>query len=217
MPKAPAAMRPQGAQTSCYRHLALAGALCLASTPLPASAASLPATIPETSASEGPTTVDPAQSPASQDTVTAEPASIPNPAFRSNAASTSNGVPQGRPRVHLDRLDFPDIPGAEGYKKHLTAFLRKEARRVRWGASGQNRIDYRFEVTELSIRMEADVLRVTCSAVGRLPGRKTARSHLTFGGDPAHRTRVVHQVLEIVARGVLTRLAELERRRRGLE
>lgn len=131
--------------------------------------------------------------------------------------AASQGSPGEKPRVHLDRLDFPDLPGAAGYKKHLVAFLRKEARRVRWGAGSQNRIEYRFQVTELSIRMEADVLRVSCTAVGRLPGNKSARSRLTFGGDPARKTQVVHQVLEIVARGVLTRLAELERQRRGLD
>lgn len=199
MPKPFAAKRPKGAQISRSRRLALVGTLCLASLPCPVSAASLS---PEEEAAWG--TVNPA-------------GAFSNPAVTEEPASTPSGAPQGQPRVHLDRLDFPDVPGAEGYKKHLIAFLRKEARRVRWGASSQNRIDYRFEVTELSIRMEADVLRVTCSAIGRLPGGKTARSHLTFGGDPARKTQVVHQVLEIVARGVLTRLAELERRRRGLE
>ncbi len=130
--------------------------------------------------------------------------------------AAADKTPRGTPRVHLDRLDFPDVPGAAGYKKHLLKVLHKEARRARWGAGRDNRIEYRFDVTELSIRVEGDVLKVSCSAVGRLPGRQSARSRLTFGGDPARRTQVVHQVLEIVARGVLTRLSELERQRRGL-
>ncbi|NLE88124.1 MAG: hypothetical protein GX607_17200 [Myxococcales bacterium] len=151
---------------------------------------------------------------------TAPPGELPPPeplaGQEPTPLTTADKTPRGTPRIHLDRLDFPDVPGAAGYKKHLLKVLHKEARRARWGAGRDNRIEYRFEVTELSVRVEGDVLRVSCSAVGRLPGRQTARSRLTFGGDPAQRTQVVHQVLEIVARGVLTRLSELERQRRGL-
>jgi hypothetical protein len=80
-----------------------------------------------------------------------------------------------------------------------------------------NRIEYRFAVTELRFRLEKDVLKVRCTAVGRLPGGQTAKSDLTFGGSAQKRGAVVREVLEIVARGVVTRLAELERQRRGLE
>lgn len=133
-------------------------------------------------------------------------------------ASVPNKDPSGKPKVRLDRLDFPsDVRGAAGHRKHLEHFLRREARRVEWGGGRDNRIEYRFEVTELHIRTEGGVLRVSCSAIGRLPGNKSARSKLTFGGDPARETQIVRQVLEIVARGVLTRLSELERKRRGLE
>jgi len=38
---------------------------------------------------------------------------------------------------------------------------------------------------------------------------------LTFSGPASTRDAVVVEVLEIVARGVITRLAELERTRRG--
>ena len=59
------------------------------------------------------------------------------------------------------------------------------------------------------------VLRVRCTAFGRLPSGKTAKSHLDYGGDPKAHGEVVKRVLEMVARGVITRLAELERVRRG--
>jgi hypothetical protein len=58
------------------------------------------------------------------------------------------------------------------------------------------------------------VLNVHCTALGRLPGGKSARSHIAFGGNPQQRERVLKSVLEIVARGVITRLAALERARR---
>jgi hypothetical protein len=50
--------------------------------------------------------------------------------------------------------------------------------------------------------------------VGKLPKGKVARSDIQYGGDPRSPRKVVRQVLEIVARGVITRLAELERNRR---
>jgi hypothetical protein len=123
----------------------------------------------------------------------------------------------GRPQVKLDRLDFPtNVEGATAHKRRLEMFLRREVRRVDWGAGADNRIEYRFAVTELSVERQGDVLRVRCAALGRLPGNRTAKSRLDFGGDPKHPAELVDEVLRIVARGVITRLAELERQRRGL-
>ena len=62
---------------------------------------------------------------------------------------------------------------------------------------------------------ERGVLKVRCTAFGRLPKGKTARSKLEFGGDPKDPQKVVDHVLGIVARGVLSRLADMERDRRS--
>ena len=59
------------------------------------------------------------------------------------------------------------------------------------------------------------MLKVRCTALGRLPKGKTARSKLEFGGDPKDPRKVIDHVLTIVARGVLARLADLERDRRS--
>lgn len=127
-------------------------------------------------------------------------------------------TPEGRPDVRLDRLDFPhDVAGSHALKLHLERVLRKEVRRVEWGAGRDNRIEYRFSVTKLELSVRGDVLEVSCTAVGALPGGRTAKSQLTFGGPARERQQVIKQVLEIVARGVITRLAQLERRRRGLD
>ena len=125
--------------------------------------------------------------------------------------------PAGRPTVHLDKLEFPtSVHNHEALKRHLRRVLQREVRRVEWGAGRDNRIEYRFKVTKLSFQVQHGVLKVSCAATGILPGGKTAHSKLTFGGAPDQRTQVVKQVLEIVARGVIARLAELERQRRGL-
>lgn len=120
--------------------------------------------------------------------------------------------------MRLDRLDFPqDVPGHARFERHLRATLRREARRADWGASRNNTIEYRFSVDRLMLGGRADVLSVECTATGRLPGGKSARSKLRFSGDPAVKNQLIERVLDIVARGVVTRLAELERKRRGLE
>ena len=132
------------------------------------------------------------------------------------AQRDDEGTPKGRPKIELDRLDFPqDVPNWRYFKKRLREILRRETRRAIWGAGRGSTITYRFSIRELGITTEDGVLRVRCTAVGRLPKGKTAKGSLSFGGDPRQRNAVVNQVLQIVARGVVTRLAELERVRRG--
>jgi hypothetical protein len=123
--------------------------------------------------------------------------------------------PEGRPHVVLDRLEVPDsVPERRRVSQVLTKVLNHEQHRVEWGAGRNSRIEYRFHLEELELTVERGVLKVRCTALGRLPNGKTARSKLVFGGDAKAPRQVVDQVLAIVARGVLTRLADLERDRR---
>ncbi|HLV69049.1 MAG TPA: hypothetical protein VKY73_24705 [Polyangiaceae bacterium] len=125
------------------------------------------------------------------------------------------GRPAGRPRIAVGRISFP--PGTahiRTYTRHLREVLRREAERVDWGAGRGSTITFRFAVEKLVLTGKGNALEVHCSARGELPGARTARSRLTFGGDPRNPRRLVQRVLEIVARGVVGRLAELERSRR---
>lgn len=124
--------------------------------------------------------------------------------------------PAGQPRVVLDRLVVPpSVPEHARVTKVLGQILKHEAKRVAWGAGRDARITYRFHLEELELRLDKGVLKVRCTAFGRLPKGKTARSKLEFGGDPREARKVVDQVLTIVARGVLARLADQERERRS--
>ncbi len=121
----------------------------------------------------------------------------------------------GRPSVRLDRLVFPSsLPRSSALQRHFRYMLKRAARRADWGAGRGAKIEYRVIVEELSAVEKDGVLRVKCTALGRLPRGKSARSHVDFGGDPKRRRQVVVHVLEIVARGVVTRLAAIERERR---
>ena len=134
-------------------------------------------------------------------------------AARADAQQSPAG--HGGPHVELDRLSLPpDLIGAEAFETHLRRTLRREVRSADWGADAKSKISYRFVVERLELREENGVLHVTCTARGQLPKGKSAKSHIVFGGDPRERKKVVEHVLDIVARGVVTRLAELERARR---
>ena len=115
----------------------------------------------------------------------------------------------------LDRLQFPAVADKRLFERHLRRVLGREARRADWGTGRGHRIEYRFSVEQLRFRLEGQVLRVTCEASGALPKGRKARTRISFGGHVGERRRLVQQVLGVVARGVITRLAELERVRRG--
>lgn len=122
---------------------------------------------------------------------------------------------QGRPSVRLDQLVFPeDVEGRAALERHFRRTLGQAAKRADWGAGSGAKIEYRVTVEALETRVEDGVLRVRCTALGRLPKGKSARSHIEFGGAPSERQALMRRVLEIVARGVVTRLAALERERR---
>lgn len=125
-------------------------------------------------------------------------------------------TPNGRPTIKIDQITLPpEVANARGYAKYLKKRLLKESRRAKWGAGRNNVIQYRFAVSELTIVEDGDVVRVRCTALGKLPRGQAAKSHLAFSGEARKRRQVVEHVLDIVARGVVTRLAELERIRRG--
>jgi hypothetical protein len=130
-------------------------------------------------------------------------------------ASVPQAKLHGRPKVTLDKLDLTKVPLARSDETFLRKALAEEATRADWGAGASARIEFRFRLDELSVTEEPRVVRIRCSASGFLPKGRGARSHIAFGGAPNERQALVHHVLEIVARGVVTRLSELERRRRS--
>jgi hypothetical protein len=130
------------------------------------------------------------------------------------AASRTTKV-RDRPKVTLDKLDLTKVPLARSDETFLRKALEEEAKRADWGAGPSAHIEYRFRLDELSVTEEARVVRIRCSASGFLPKGRRARSHIAFGGAPNERQALVHHVLQIVASGVVTRLSEMERRRRS--
>jgi hypothetical protein len=136
-------------------------------------------------------------------------------AVRTSTERQQRSGPIGRPTVELNRLTFPNgISEGSYYKSHLRRSLQREAHRADWGAGNAAKIEYRFRIDTLEIARQGGLVRVHCAATGQLPRGRTARSRLTFSGAASAERRLVREVLEIVARGVLTRLAQIEHARR---
>ena len=138
------------------------------------------------------------------------------PTSRASANVPTLGKPPGRPRIAFDRLSFPrGLQGTPTSIRHLERVLKHEGHRADWGAGRGSTITFRFTIEELLLRPKGTALEVRCSARGELPKRRAARSRLVYSGDPGKPEELVKRVIGIVARGVITRLAELERDRRG--
>lgn len=132
------------------------------------------------------------------------------------AASELVSKPKGRPRILIDRATLPTgTPDLEETLRHVKFVLRREARRADWGAGRGSTISLRFNVEKLQLNVKGNVLRVHVSARGELPRRRSAKSQLTYSGDSTQTKKLVFQVLEIAVRGVITRLSDIERTRRG--
>ena len=63
-------------------------------------------------------------------------------------------------------------------------------------------------IEQLDLREDRGVLHVTCTARGRLPRGKSAKSQIVFGGDPRERTKVVEWRLVAVRRRGVARSGE---------
>lgn len=122
-----------------------------------------------------------------------------------------------RPGFHVDRVTLPaGLPREAEVRKHLERAIKLAARKADFGLGPRGRVEARFVLTELSYHREGSVLSVHGRLSGRLPSGRHAESAIHFGGKPADEARLTRQVLDILARGVVIRLAALERKRRGL-
>lgn len=114
-----------------------------------------------------------------------------------------------RPRVVWSdvtvRPDRPDVPPV------VQRILEKEGRRADWGRRREQPVEAAVEIRELSHVLDGDVVRVTCTAVGRIAGLGAAKSRFSYSGRPEDKVKLERRVLELVARGIVTRLADIAR------
>jgi hypothetical protein len=94
-------------------------------------------------------------------------------------------------------------------QKLLRQELGKAVKKVDFGKAKTVRLTAR--VVELTEEEHGDVLRITCTVMGRIVGGKGARSRISYGGSPDKRAELEKEVLTQVARGLVGRLAQIVR------
>lgn len=133
-----------------------------------------------------------------------------------SALGTSLAPAEALARAKRQKVVWSGIIVREGEDKKrvertLKSILDKESRKAKWGKARPDPIEARLHVTELKAVNEGDVVRITCAAAGKIEGLGVARSKFSYGGSVNERAKLEYHVLELVSRGVITRLAELAR------
>lgn len=135
------------------------------------------------------------------------------------------GIAAAGPKVKWTKVDVR--PGDDGSRvaRILKRELERASRGEDWtkgsGKSAKRRKSSTYslsaKVTQLAWEKDDDVLRVSVTVVARIDDgprgkRQHVRSHIRIGGHPKRRRKLEKQALHIVARGIVTRLAEVARR-----
>ncbi len=115
------------------------------------------------------------------------------------------------PRVVWTEITVASRDKRPELERFLKQIVDKQTRLANWGAPRQSPLEASFDVTEFSAVAGKDVVRVTCTAVGKLKGGQSVRSHFSMGGRPAGRAELERQLLTMLGRGIVSRLAEVAR------
>jgi hypothetical protein len=128
----------------------------------------------------------------------------------SGAASAKQKKPT---RVSWTEVELPEDKRSRRRERTLRSVLKKESKNANWGEHKDNRIEASVKVVEFQVQQKEHVVRVTCTAVGKLAGGPSVRTHFSIGDHPKRQDKLEKMVLTLVARGIVTRLASISRDR----
>ncbi len=124
-------------------------------------------------------------------------------------------APASGTAVTWTKIDVPDGDDAKAFEKSLKKLLDQAAKKANFGKA--KKLSLSVKVLEFTSETKGDVHRVTCAIIGRIPGGPSAKSKISFGGTPADKVKLEKQVLAMVSKAVVTRLAEVVRARAAKE
>jgi hypothetical protein len=110
---------------------------------------------------------------------------------------------------------LPERKDAPRVAAMLKAILEKETRKARWGSGFPLEAEATIDIRELSARIDGDIVRVSCAALGKMRELGVARTRFSYGGKAVQQAQLEKHILELVARGIIVRLAELAREKFG--
>ena len=131
------------------------------------------------------------------------------------AAPLEPALARSKTKVEWSTIRVPEAKGSDKTQKMLRGFLTQAAKKADFGSAKNVKLAAR--VVEFTSVKKGDILQVSCTIVGRLVGGPSARSRISFGGNPAERDQLEKQVLSMVANGLVTRLAEIAKVRAARE
>jgi hypothetical protein len=129
--------------------------------------------------------------------------------------ATTTTVPadaRGKPAVEWKSVSVPDSKDSDRVARTLRSLLVRASRKADFGHGG-GKVVVSARVVQLAWEDRGDVVRLSCTVVGRVEGGPSARSRISFGAARKDRAQLEKQVLTMVANGVVTRLAEIARTR----
>lgn len=125
------------------------------------------------------------------------------------SAFPSTSLAKTSTKVEWASIRVPTSKTSEKTTRMLRGLLTHAAKKADFGDAKSVKLSAR--VVELTSVKKGDILQVSCTMVGRLVGGPSARSRISFGGNPSERAELEKQVLSMVANGLVTRLAEIAR------
>ena len=120
--------------------------------------------------------------------------------------------PKPKTTIHWTNVEFPEDKLRTQRERILRTILRKESSTEDWGPHNQ-RIEASIRIIEYQIVHTPEVVRVTCTAVGKLVGGPSVRTHFSIGDHPTKQAKLERNMMTFVARGIVTRLAVIARNR----
>lgn len=137
-------------------------------------------------------------------------------ALTASLAPAESAFAKGKARVEWTRVDAPEgKKDGDRIARTLRGLLKEASRKADFGKSGK--VTLRAKITEYVVEKKGDVLRIRCTVIGRVEGGPSAKSRVSFGGDPNDPKGLEKQVLSTVAHGVTSRLAAIARSRAEAE
>ena len=131
--------------------------------------------------------------------------------FVTLTAGPTAAFARGRAKVDWTKIEVPAGEDSARISRVLRKLLNDAVRGADFGKV--QKVSASAHVVELTWEKRGDVLRMSCTIVGRLKDGPRARSRVSFGGSPTQRKELEKQVLTMVANGMVTRLAEMARAR----
>jgi hypothetical protein len=125
------------------------------------------------------------------------------------AALPSTALAAGRTKIQWVKVDVPEGDDAARLQKLLKKALGEAAKKADFGETKS--VSLTARVVEMTTETRGDILRITCTVMGRVVGGAGARSKISYGGSPDQRAELEKEVLTQVARGLVGRLAQIVR------